>query len=461
MTDPNTNSTRPLTVPDPAQNTQEPIGILPDPARPTEAAASDPLNSFEEVTDEEALATLKERRAARRRKKLIRRGIAAGVVVVLLAAGAAAAYLLSREPEPAFEPVTDIAFSGTYQDAVSASGSLEALSSTVISPAVDGTISEVRVSAGQTVAQGDTLLVISNPDLDAAVEEAKRAVQAAQADLAAAKRARTDAYNAAQGQQDAAAPDLPAADDAVAAAERALEGARAGLDQAVAKAAERVVSAPISGSVIAMNAQVGASPAGSSDGNDGASGPLMQIADLSQMKVTVQVSEQDIARVAVGQAAQVSFPAFSDLTCDGTVQAIASVATGGGGGYLDPGSVTFAVDILIPHPDPRLKPGMTAQVTLITQQLDNVVMVPSVALQTDDGTSYYVLRETDPETHATERVDVAVAAQNADWAVVGRASETDTDDGLAASPLSDGDTIVISGAPDPAADGGTAPEVTS
>lgn len=461
MNDPNTNRTRPLSVPDPALNTQEPIGVLSDSVPSAEAAATEAARAFDGVTDEEALATLKERRAARRRRKLIRRGIAAGVVVALLAGGATATYVLSREPEPVYEPVTDIAFSGTYQDAVSAAGSLEALSSTVISPTVDGTISEVRVSAGQTVAQGDTLLVISNPDLDAAVEEAKRAVQAAQADLAAAKRARTDAYNAAQEQQETSAPDLPAADDAVAAAERALEGARAGLDQAVAKAAERVVSAPISGSVIAMNAQVGASPAGSPDGNDGASGPLMQIADLSQMKVTVQVSEQDIARVAVGQAAQVTFPAFSDLTCDGTVQAIASVATGAGGGYGDPGSVTFAVDILIPEPDPRLKPGMTAQVTLITQQLDDVVMIPSVALQTDDGTAYYVLRETDPETHATERVDVTVAAQNADWAVVGRATEADADGSLAASPLSDGDTVVISGAPDPAADGGTAPEATS
>ena len=59
-----------------------------------------------------------------------------------------------------------------------------------------------------------------------------------------------------------------------------------------------------------MNAQVGAPATGVESGKS-----LMQIADLTQMKVTVQVSEEDIAKVAVGQTANVTFPAFPDLTC--------------------------------------------------------------------------------------------------------------------------------------------------
>ena len=187
-----------------------------------------------------------------------------------------------------------------------------------------------------------------------------------------------------------------------------------------------------------MNAQVGASPMGG--GENGASGPVMQIADLSQMKVTIQVSEEDIARVAVGQETSVTFPAFDDIMLTGTVQNIASIASSGGDTYAmgDGSSVTFAVDVLIPEPDPRLKPGMTAQVSIAAEQLDNVVMVPPMALMTDDGTSYYVMVETNPETHAAERRDVEVFAQNASTAVVGRVegSEPETNAEGTEIPLS-------------------------
>lgn len=454
------------------------------------------------ATDAQVYDQLKQRRAERRRKKLIRRGIAAGIVAAVIIAGVVAVNVLTQEPETVAEPVTEMAMAGSYIDAVDASGSLEPLSSVVITPTVDGTISEIRVAAGQQVAEGDLLMVIDNPDLDLAVEDAKRNLEAAQESLASARRARDDAYaqaqeaRAAQARADelalqtaqaqaqaqtdgsdiqlldsagatttdaAPAPggtdvvvevDTQAAEDAVSAAERGVESAQAALDQAVAKANERQVTSPLSGSVVVMNAQVGASPTGVA-GEGGGAGSLMQIADLSQMKVTIQVSEEDIARVAQGQTATVTFPAFDDIVLQGTVQNIASVASGAGGVdmYSGQSSVTFAVDILIPEPDPRLKPGMTAQVSIVTQQLDNVVMVSPMALLTDDGASYYVMVETDPETHAAERRDVEVAARNENFAVVGAAdgaapgdpNAPDEGSDLAPAPISDGDILIISG----------------
>ena len=450
------------------------------------------------ATDAQVYDQLKQRRAERRRKKLIRRGIAAGIVAAVIIAGVVAVNVLTQEPETVAEPVTEMAMAGSYIDAVDASGSLEPLSSVVITPTVDGTISEIRVAAGQQVAEGDLLMVIDNPDLDLAVEDARRNLEAAQESLASARRARDDAYaqaeeaRAAQARADelalqtaqaqaqadvsdiqlldsagavdiAPAPggtdvvvevDTQAAEDAVSAAERGVESAQAALDQAVAKANERQVTSPLSGSVVVMNAQVGASPTGVT-GEGGGAGSLMQIADLSQMKVTIQVSEEDIARVAQGQTATVTFPAFDDIVLQGTVQNIASVASGAGGVdmYSGQSSVTFAVDILIPEPDPRLKPGMTAQVSIVTQQLDNVVMVSPMALLTDDGASYYVMVETDPETHAAERRDVEVAARNENFAVVGAADGAAPGDpnapnegsDLAPAPISDGDILIISG----------------
>lgn len=415
-------------------------------------AFPDPSTLDEE--DAAAYARLKEQRALRRKRTMKRRAIVLGVIAAVTAAGAFGVHMLTQEPETTVEAITDVAFAGTYTNSVDARGSLEPLSSTVVTPSVDGTIAEVHVAAGQKVAAGDTLMVISNPDLDAAVNDAKRSLQAAQEEHAAAKRALADAQNASgatsTGNPEEPEPvvDVAGAKDAVAAAWRAVEGAQAAYDQAVARAGERTVRAPISGDVVTMNAQVGASPQGGAD-TSGSSGPLMQIADLSQMKVTIQVSEEDIAHIAVGQTAAVTFPAFDDITLDGTVQNIASIATGGMDmGYMGDGSsVTFAVDVLIPHPDPRLKPGMTAQVTITTLSLENVVMVPSMALMSDDGSSYYVMVETDPETHAAERVDVEVAVQDNSLAVVGRQEGSPAPEGmdLPLSPVSDGQVLVISG----------------
>lgn len=423
-------------------------------------AAGPAFPNPEDLDPEDAAAyeALRARRAERRRKKLVRRGIALGAVAVIAIAGFALANVLNQQPEQTFEPITDIAMAGTYTSEVDARGSLEPLSSTAISPTVDGTIAEVRVAAGQQVAAGDVLMVINNPELDVAVADAERALAAARDDLAASQRALREAKQAASqpaavdpetGMPLESAPvDTAAAQDAVNASQRALESAQAAYDQAVARVAERTVTAPIAGSVVSVNAQVGAST--SDPSASGGTGPLMQIADLSQMKTTIQVSEEDIARVATGQQATVTFPAFDDIVLEGTVQNIASIASGAGDMMYsgDGSSVTFAVDVLLPAPDPRLKPGMTASVALTTERYDNVVMVPTMALMTDDGQSYYVMRETDPETHEAERVDVTVATRNNDYAVVGANGPAEvTGPGgtpLAEAPLTDGDVLVIS-----------------
>lgn len=185
----------------------------------------------------------------------------------------------------------------------------------------------------------------------------------------------------------------------------------------------------------------------------------MQIADLSKMKVTVQVGEKDIAKIAVGQSANVTYPAFPDIVSQGTVTAIASVANSdaaNGGG----GSVTFNVDILIEAPDSRLKPGMTAEVSVVTEQLDDVVMVPTMALMTEDGEHYYVNLATDSEGKKTRRVKVTVVTQNDNEAVVGKTQVKRDEQGNEINPdvpvtkLRDGDTIVMDTDAGMTADGG-------
>ena len=430
-------------------------------------------NDTAEISDEEAYAKLKAKRAERRRKKLIRRGIAAGVVGAIALIAIVATLVINAQPKGTSGPVTDMVTEGTFTTTVEAKGQLKPISSSVVSPSVDGTVDSINVQAGQSVNEGDVLMTIKNDELDRNVAEAQRSVAAAQEDLANAQKAATAARATpttdADGASAAAGVSAASGDtNAVSAAQRSLASAQANLDQANAKAASRTVTAPSSGSIVELNAKVGATVTGGmimgeSDTSGGKQ--CMQIADLSKMKVTVQVGEKDIAKIAVGQSANVTYPAFPDIVSQGTVTAIASVANSdaANGG----GSVTFNVDILIEAPDARLKPGMTAEVSVVTEQLDDVVMVPTMALMTEDGEHYYVNVATDDEGKQTHRVKVAVVTQNDNEAVVGKTQVKRDDQGNEINPnvpvtkLRDGDTLVMDTGADATADGGYSADSSS
>lgn len=409
------------------------------------------------ISDDEAYAKLKSKRAERRRKKLVRRGIAAGIVGGIILIAIIVSVVLNSQPQSAGEPVTDMVMEGTFTTTVEAKGQLKPISASVVSPSVDGTVASINVQAGQSVNEGDVLMTIKNDELDNAVAEAQRAVAAAQEDLKNAQAAPTSDADGAT-----ASTNVTSDASAVSSAQRNLASAQANLDQANAKAAERTVKAPSSGSIVELNAKVGATVTGGivmGEGDTSGGKQCMQIADLSKMKVTVQVGEKDIAKIAVGQSANVTYPAFPDIVSQGTVTAIASVANSdaaNGGGS----SVTFNVDILIDAPDSRLKPGMTAEVSVVTEQLDDVVMVPTMALMTVDGEHYYVNLATDDEGKETRRVKVAVVTQNDNEAVVGKTQVKRDEQGNEINPdvpvtkLRDGDTIVMDTDAGMTADGG-------
>lgn len=422
------------------------------------------LDDSTDISDEEAYAKLKAKRAERRRKKLIRRGIAVGVVVAIALIAIIATLVINAQPAGTNGPVTDMVTEGTFTTTVEAKGQLKPISASVVSPSVDGTVEKINVQTGQSVNEGDVLMTIKNDALDSAVSEAQRAVAAAQEDLNNAKVALAAAQAAPTTDSDGSTgpSDANANANAVSTAQRNLASAQATLEQATAKAAERTVKAPSSGNIVELNAKVGATVTGGTimgEGDTSGGKQCMQIADLSKMKVTVQVGEKDIAKIAVGQSANVTYPAFPDIVSQGTVTAIASVAnsdSGSGSG----GSATFNVDILIEAPDSRLKPGMTAEVSVVTEKLDDVVMVPTMALMTEDGEHYYVNLATDSEGKKTRRVKVTVVTQNDNEAVVGKTQIKRDDQGNEINPgvpttkLRDGDTLVMDTGAGATADGG-------
>lgn len=456
----------PTITPDPDDSEHMPEGateMLPLITSVQADTQNDRPHNTAEISDEDAYAKLKEKRAERRRKKLIRRGIVGGVVGGVVLIAIVATLIINAQPEGATDPVTDMVTEGTFTTTVEAKGQLKPISASVVSPSVDGTVEQINVQTGQSVNEGDVLMTIKNDELDRNVAEAQRAVAAAQEDLASAQKAEAAAQAAPTTDTAAAGAASNTSTDtsAVSAAQRSLASAQANLDQANAKAAGRTVTAPSSGSIVELNAKVGATVTGGmimgeSDTSGGKQ--CMQIADLSKMKVTVQVGEKDIAKIAVGQSANVTYPAFPDIVSQGTVTAIASVANSDSN--YSGGSVTFNVDILIDAPDSRLKPGMTAEVSVVTEQLDNVVMVPTMALMTEDGENYYVNVATDAEGKETCRVKVTVVTQNDNEAVVGK-TQVKRDDqgneinaGVPTTKLRDGDTLVMDTSAGMTADGG-------
>lgn len=400
-----------------------------------------PADADEDAEAREAYESLMRHRKVRRRKKRIKVGVILGVVAII---GVTIAQVIqggAQSEGPAIS--TAFVTRGEFSDSVSASGSIKPVSSTVVTPEVDGIIQDVRVAEGSAVDRGDRLFSVKNDELDKAVRKAAQQVKTAKNEVgkaqAALETARRGAAAVTEGGQRGDASSVEMAKTDLESAKISLEEARSAYDDAVAQADKRTVTAPCDGTIIVMNAVNGASvgsPGGAGAGSSagaGSAGALMTIADLSRMKVTVQINEVDVSRIAVGQRARVTFSALRQLVCEAQVTHVSTVSSseagGSGAGNSGPGAgydgggraiVTYAVELLIDSPDASIKPGMTANADIMIQQIGNALNVPLSAL-TEDGAQTYVSVVTardesgDPQT---SRVPVTVRARSSTTAAI-------------------------------------------
>ncbi len=364
-----------------------------------------------------AMEGLMRHRRARRRKKIIAGCVAGGIALVGAIVWGVQAYSASQESVNTVSLTTTYVERGDFSEAVSATGTAQPVSSVVVTPEVTGTIESVNVAEGDTVEAGAVLLTIKNDDLDKAVRDAELAVRDAKLNLESAVNdynTLVDAYNAGSEIGDS---EFDKASFAIETAKNAVSDQQEAYDQAVAGAEKRTVRAPSAGSVVVMNAQVGASVADATS-----KGGLIQIADLSQMVVKVQVNEVDISKVSVGQAATATFSALPGVALDAQVTRIATVssASDSSDGYLygSSGVVTYDVSLLIPNPVAELKPGMTANVDIMLQSVADTLMVPASCVGADGSGKSFVVVVSDPATQACERVNVEVVATDQTTAAV-------------------------------------------
>lgn len=372
--------------------------------------------------------------AAKKKRTGLVWGIVAVVAVVLVVAFLALRGSgSSSTTQYTFATATETSMTVT----VSGSGSAIAGVSSDVAPNVSGTVTNLSVSIGSTVAPGQVLFNIDAPDQDAAVKRAYASYKSSQQQYKNAVAQRT----AAQQAEDAAehpvstsptSPPPPVDANKVKLLEQQLAAACAGVtaananlssallayNQAQDTANQRVVTAPIGGVVTDLNVSEGGSTSGSaasratggtgsstsSAGSSGtSSSSAVVISDLSTMKARVSVNEVDLKNVKVGQKAKITLDAVPDLKLTGKVASIAPV------GVSTNNVVTYDVDISFDAQDPRIKPLMTCTADITTADIPTALTVPNAALKTNAGKPYVEMLD---NSGAVTQVPVSVGASN-------------------------------------------------
>ncbi|MCS7219907.1 MAG: efflux RND transporter periplasmic adaptor subunit [Anaerolineae bacterium] len=185
------------------------------------------------------------------------------------------------------------------------------------------------------------------------------------------------------------------------AAEISVEQARLSLEEAEARLAQAELRAPIAGTVLEVNITVGQEV--------GAGTQAFVLADLSALKLTVNVAEVDIPRIRVGQRAEVTIDALPGRTFQGVVDPIAPASTS------SQGVVNYPVTIRLTDPDlSEVRPGMTAVANLLDEEASTGWLIPTNALQQrENGTFVLVLRNGAPTP-----IQVTPGETQGEWTLV-------------------------------------------
>jgi membrane fusion protein, multidrug efflux system len=263
--------------------------------------------------------------------------------VVVLASGGC-----SREPEQRVDVVPRVKFYTVNELAMGQSrrfsGKIVAADTSPLSFAVSGTVNEVFVSQGDTVAQGQVLATLDQKPMELAVEGARAQLAVAREKVIETKR-QVDQFRKLRERNVATPFELDTAITNYNTAQANLRSAQADLDQKELDLGRTVLAAPSAGSI----AQRSIDPF--QELTAGKQAFVLQSA--GSFKVEVRVPETLIRDVSFGQVVQVEFPTFKDLALPGRVTSIGSLAESGN---------AFPVEVLPDTTDADLRAGMTASV---------------------------------------------------------------------------------------------------
>ena len=304
------------------------------------------------------------------RRKL---GWAKGLFVcAVLASGLAygGRYYLQHLSADAPEYRTVTVSRGELIQAVTASGQLDPVVKVEVGSQISGNIQKLNVDFNSPVKQGQVIAQLDPASYEANfiqaegnLANARAALELAQLNAERAKVLQADKLNP-KADYEKALADLHQAEANVKINEGTLKKARVDLDRCT-------INSPIDGMVISRNVNVGQTVAAS------LSAPTLFVIgnDLNKMQIEANVAEADIGMVEVGQDVDFTVDAFSGQTFHGKVIQVRNAPK------TDQNVVTYETIIGVSNANLKLKPGMTANVSLIVARRDNVLKVPNAALR--------------------------------------------------------------------------------
>jgi HlyD family secretion protein len=307
------------------------------------------------------------------------------IILVVLIAGGYYWFSKTKSGTTQVQYVTEAAEKGTLTTSVSASGNIIVDQSSNIDPTITGTVTNLAVNIGDKVTKGQLLFNIDNNDLSVSAAKSLTSYKQALSSLESAKANKKQAsYNyhnsSTAAQKPALKQALDSAEASVFSAEQGVNSAGADLANQRSNAAKRKVVSPMDGTVNAINIKNGDDLSKLSSGSS-RQVPII-IGDLGTMKAQVQVNEVDIANVSIGQKVTLTFSAIDGLSVTGKVEKMDSIGT------LSSGVVTYNVTVGFDTLDSRIKPEMSVSAAIITQIKQDVIIIPSGALKTQNGGSY-------------------------------------------------------------------------
>jgi len=267
---------------------------------------------------------------------------------------------------------------------VTASGTLSAIVTVQVGSQVSGRIAALYADFNSPVKKGQLIAKIDPPLFQASVDQSRANLAAAQGNLAKAKVQAVDARRQYQRQKELAARQLnaqadldtaqanaDAADAQVTASEGVVAQTRAALQSAEVNLAYTNILSPTSGTVISRNVDVGQTVAASLQAPT-----IFVIAeDLAKMQVDTSVSEADVGRLKSGMSASFTVDAYPGEIFRGQVRQIRNAP------QTVQNVVTYDAVIDVDNSELKLKPGMTANVTFVYAEKDDVLKVPNSALR--------------------------------------------------------------------------------
>ena len=301
------------------------------------------------------------------RKKIIVFSIIGAALV-----GLAALVFLGSKRETIVAVQTEKAAKRNITQIVSATGKIQPETQVKINAEVSGEIIDLPVKEGQTVKRGQLLVKIKPDNYKAQLDQAEASLKMTQA---AMTKADAD-FKRVQGlfaKQLASDADMDAARATQENAKAAYDQALSAVNQSRDTYSKTTIYAPMDGIVSQLISELGERVSGSTFtlGTQ-----IMTIADLSKMEARVDVGENDIVMVGIGDTARIQVDAFPNQTFVGTVSRIANTATTTGAGTQSE-VTTFEVRVSIAGADTvQFRPGMSMNADIETETHNNVFAVP-------------------------------------------------------------------------------------